>query len=61
MFVELGDLRVHTSTALPLRAGFPLTGLHSQIQLEKGHALLLRIIPQVTNTTAFRQVLVYLW
>lgn len=59
MFVGLGDLRVHTSTALPLTAGFPLTGLHSQVQLQKGHVLLLFIMHQVTNTIAFRQALVY--
>lgn len=60
MVVDLGDLRVHTSTPLPLMAGFLLTGLHSQVQLQKGHVLLLSIISQMTNTIAFLQALVYL-
>lgn len=53
MGVDLGVLRVHAGAALPLRAGFPLTGLYSQAQLQEGHVPLPNIIPQVADTIAF--------
>lgn len=55
----LGDIRVHTSAAVALRAGFPLKCSHSHTQLQKG-LVLLHIVPQMTNTIAFPHMSFYL-